>query len=100
VVLSQFAFSDPTFYVAGESALFLELELGGLIFQSPCFKGNLGVFYTCFYNHGRRIRLEKLLHLGLSRSPGGCFKPLLGLEPGGAFSVSEVKLLLGPPRPR
>jgi hypothetical protein len=40
-----------------------------------------GVFYTCFYNHARRLRLEKLLYLELPtgwarRSPNGflnCF---------------------------
>jgi hypothetical protein len=43
-----------------------------------------GVFYTCFYNHAHRLRLEKLLHVELSRSPNGCFKPLL--DPGGGFT--------------
>jgi hypothetical protein len=42
-----------------------------------------GVFYTYFYNHAHRLRLEKLLYLELSRSPNGYFKPLL--EPGGGF---------------
>jgi hypothetical protein len=42
------------------------------------------VFYAYFYNHARRPRLEKLLHLELSRSPNGFFKPLLTLlDPGG-----------------
>ena len=27
-----------------------------------------GAFNTCFYNHARRLRLEKRSHLGLSRS--------------------------------
>jgi hypothetical protein len=30
-----------------------------------------GVFYTHFYNHAHRLRLEKLLYLELSRSPNG-----------------------------
>jgi hypothetical protein len=40
------------------------------------------VFYTCFYNHAHRLRLEKLLYIELSRSSNGCFKPLL--DPGGS----------------
>jgi hypothetical protein len=28
-------------------------------------------FYTCFYNHAHRLRLEKLLNLELSRSFNG-----------------------------
>jgi hypothetical protein len=47
-----------------------------------------GVFYTYFYNHARRLRIEKLLYLGLSRSSNNYFKPLL--DPGGT-AVSEVK---------
>jgi hypothetical protein len=43
-----------------------------------------GVFYTNFYNHAHRLRLEKLLHVELSRSPSGNFKPLL--DPGGGFN--------------
>ena len=35
-----------------------------------------GVFYTYFYNHAHRLRLEKLLHLEPSRSSNGRFKPL------------------------
>ena len=42
-----------------------------------------GVFYECFYNHAHRLRLEKLLYTGLSRSSNGYFKPLL--DPGGGF---------------
>ena len=42
-----------------------------------------GVFCTCFYNHACRFRLEKLLHIGPSRSSNGRSKPLLG--PGGGF---------------
>jgi hypothetical protein len=42
-----------------------------------------GVFYTYFYNHVHRLRLEKLLHLELSKSSSGYFKPLL--DPGGGY---------------
>jgi hypothetical protein len=42
-----------------------------------------GVFYTYFYNHAHRLRLEKLLYLELSRSPNGFLKVLL--DPGGRF---------------
>jgi hypothetical protein len=42
-----------------------------------------GVFYTCFYNHARRLRLGKLLYLELSRSSSGFFLALL--DPGGGF---------------
>jgi hypothetical protein len=31
------------------------------------------VFYTYFYNHAHRLRLEKLLHLELPRSQNGFF---------------------------
>jgi hypothetical protein len=43
-----------------------------------------GVFYTYFYNHAHRLRLEKLLSIELSRSSNGFFKPLL--DPGGGFT--------------
>ena len=66
------------------------------------------IFYTYFYNHARRLRLEKLFYVELSRSYNGNFKPLL--DPGGVFTsettarrfqkwngryvtVSEVELL-------
>jgi hypothetical protein len=59
------------------------------------------VFYTYFYNHARRLRLEKTIIDGASRSSNGYFKPLL--DPGGRFrnettvtsheTVSEVKRL-------
>jgi hypothetical protein len=42
------------------------------------------LFYTYFYNHAHRLRLEKLLYIELSRSPNGFFKPLL--DPGGGFT--------------
>jgi hypothetical protein len=35
------------------------------------------LFYTYFYNHAHRLRLEKLLYIELSRSSNGFFKPLL-----------------------
>ena len=35
-----------------------------------------GVFYKYFYNYARRLRLEKLLYIELSRSSNGYFKPL------------------------
>jgi hypothetical protein len=44
-------------------------------------------FYTFFYNHAHRPHFEKLLYVGLSRSPNGHFKPLL--DPGGRF-ISET----------
>jgi hypothetical protein len=31
------------------------------------------VSYTCFYNHARRLRLEKIWCIELSRSPSGYF---------------------------
>jgi hypothetical protein len=41
-------------------------------YQSPCVKGRgLEVFYTYFYNHARRLGLEKILYLEVSRSPNG-----------------------------
>jgi hypothetical protein len=44
------------------------------------------LFYTYFYNHAHRLRLEKLLCIELSRSSNGFFKPLLDRT-----AVSEVK---------
>jgi hypothetical protein len=41
------------------------------------------VFCICFYNHARRLRLEKLLYIELSTSPNGFFKPIL--DPGDHF---------------
>jgi hypothetical protein len=60
----------------------------------PHSSGPPGVFCIYFYNHARRLRLEKLLYLELSRSPNGFFKGLL--DPGGGFNnetVSEVRRL-------
>jgi hypothetical protein len=50
-----------------------------------------GIFYTCFYNHARRLRLEKLLYLELPtgwarRSPNG-FLNYFWIQ----VAVSEVK---------
>ena len=42
------------------------------------------VFYTYFYNHAHRTRLEKLFQLGLSRSFNGHFYPLP--NPDGGFA--------------
>jgi hypothetical protein len=47
-----------------------------------------GVFYTYFYNHAQRLRLEKLLFLELSRSPNGFFKVLL--NPGGGLTFETA----------
>ena len=50
-----------------------------------------GVFYTYFYNHAHRLRLEKLLYLELSRSPNGFFKALQFYFLNRRTAVSEVK---------
>jgi hypothetical protein len=42
-------------------------------YQSRDSSWTPGVFYTYFYNHARRLRLEKLLYLELSRSSNGFF---------------------------
>jgi hypothetical protein len=47
-------------------------------------RGTPGLFYTCFYNHAHRLRLEKQLYIELSRSSDGFFKPLL--DAGGGFT--------------
>ena len=47
-----------------------------------------GVFYTNFYYQARRLRLEKLLHLKLSRSFNGFVKVLL--DPGGGFATENA----------
>jgi hypothetical protein len=47
------------------------------------------LFYTYFYNHAHRLRLEKLLYIELSRSPNGFFKPLLDLGGGSASETAE-----------
>jgi hypothetical protein len=43
----------------------------------PLSRPTTGVFYTYFYNHARRLRLEKPLYLELSRSPNGFFNHFL-----------------------
>jgi hypothetical protein len=48
-----------------------------------------GVFYTCFYNHAHRLRLEKLLCLEPSRSSNGFFKPLLDPDDGFTSETAE-----------
>jgi hypothetical protein len=47
------------------------------------------VFYTCFYNHAHRLRLEKLLYIELSGSSNGFFKPLL--DPDGRFTSETAE---------
>ena len=54
------------------------------------------VFYTCPYNHARRLRLEKLLYLEVPRSPNGFFLSTSGFRWRFRFwnrrmAVSEVK---------
>jgi hypothetical protein len=39
----------------------------------PDSRGAIGAFCICFYNRACRLRLEKLLYIGLSRSPNGVF---------------------------
>jgi hypothetical protein len=46
------------------------------------------LFYTYFYNHAHRLRLEKRLCIELSRISNGFLKPLLDPD---ATAVSEVK---------
>ena len=46
------------------------------------------VFHTYVYNHARRLRLEKLLYIELSRSPNGFLKPLL--DPDGGFIIETA----------
>jgi hypothetical protein len=47
------------------------------------------LFYTYFYNHAHRARLEKLLYIELSRSSNGFFKPLL--DPGDGSTSETAK---------
>jgi hypothetical protein len=42
-----------------------------------------GVFYTYFYNHARRLRLETLVYIEVFRTCNGYFKPL---DPGGGYA--------------
>ena len=46
------------------------------------------LFYTHFYNHVHRLRPEKLLYVGLSRSSNGFFKVLL--DPGGGLTSTTA----------
>jgi hypothetical protein len=63
----------------------------GYKFSSPVSSPTPGVFYTYFYNYAHRLRLEKLLHLGVSRSPTVHFKK--------HFWIQEVAVsLLKPPQ--
>jgi hypothetical protein len=85
--LSQFDSSEPMWPKAPP----LPLELKGLMriyvysyVSHVHSRGTPGVFYTNFYNHAHRPRLEKLLYLELSRSPNGFFKALL--DPGGGLT--------------
>ena len=61
----------------------------------PSFKRDPGGILYVFYERAYRHRLEKLLYLGLSRSPSRYFISLL--DPGGGFrsgtAISEVKWL-------
>ena len=52
-------------------------------------RGTIGVFYTYFYNHAHRLRLEKLSYLELYRSPNGFLKPLMG--PCGGFASGTAE---------
>ena len=72
-------------------AAYININRGSLLtnwratdFSPPLSRGPPGVFGTYFYNHAHRPRLEKLLHLELSRSPSGYFKALL--DPDGGFT--------------
>jgi hypothetical protein len=47
------------------------------------------LFYTYFYNHAHRLRLEKLLCIELSRSSNGFLKPLL--DPGDDFTSETAE---------
>jgi hypothetical protein len=60
-----------------------------IIYVSPLVSSSdPGVFYTYFYNHALRPRLEKLLYPELSGNSNGYFKPLL--DPGGGFRSETV----------
>ena len=53
------------------------------------FRFDPQLFYTCFYNHARRLRLEKVFYLGLSRSSNGFLKPLLDPDDGFTSETAE-----------
>jgi hypothetical protein len=63
-------------------------EYGGHV-SPPLSSPTPGVFYTYFYNHAHRLRLEKLLHLELSISSNGFLK---------YFWIQVAVSLLKPPR--
>jgi hypothetical protein len=47
------------------SLIYIHLYIYIYIYISPLNSSSTpGVFYTCFYNHAHRLRLEKLLWLG------------------------------------
>jgi hypothetical protein len=50
---------------------------------------HLNQFYTYSYIHAHRLRLEKLLYLGLSRTYNGFLKPLL--DPDGGFNSETAE---------
>jgi hypothetical protein len=52
----------------------------------PVLSPTPGVFYTYFYNHAHRHRLEKLLCAELFRSPSRFLKYFWLLDPGGGFT--------------
>ena len=80
------AIQEPVFSVANIEGGGNGHDYGNFIFGS--FMRNPAIyqvsisqlFYTYFYNHAHRPHLEKLLYLGLSRTPSGFFNPLL--DPG------------------
>jgi hypothetical protein len=70
-------------YAARTAAWLLNVftELGLVFTDKLLLLGDNTEFYTCSYNHARRLRLEKLSSsrrgLAKSRSPSGYFKPIL-----------------------
>jgi hypothetical protein len=62
----------------------MALARGHVYISHPHSSSTPEAFYTHFYNHARRPRLEKLLCLELSRSLSGYLKVLL--DPGGGFA--------------
>jgi hypothetical protein len=66
----------------------------GVDISPPLSRGTPGVFYTYFYNHAHRLRLEKLLYLELStRSTNGFLKPLV--EVLDLASHDDIYLVMG-----
>jgi hypothetical protein len=60
---------DRTFVSVGEWPLHIVV----INISPPNSSPTPGVFYTYFYNHARRLRLEKILYLEPSRSSNGYF---------------------------